>query len=168
LLRWLDTLSFRSINTGISLWKRASSALGKHKRMSKRTSFAFLFSCFCSEGEDTQVDFSWSVGVLISNCIYLWPRSENFLVRSFRDGFRDVRGCRFLVHLSVKQGTYAVGSTPTGAHIANLIGTFLLLILAVNFGFFSDVKPSGSRPARERLSRYSFLNQWLRVRASDQ
>lgn len=38
------------------------------------------------------------------------------------------RGCRSLVHLSVEQGTYAVGSTPTGAHIANLIGTFLLLI----------------------------------------
>ena len=40
-------------------------------------------------------------------------------------------------------------------------------VLAVHYRFFSDVKPSGSRPARERLSRYSFLNQWLRVRASD-
>jgi hypothetical protein len=40
-------------------------------------------------------------------------------------------------------------------------------LLSVHYRFFSDVKPSGSRPARERLSRYSFLNQWLRVRASD-
>lgn len=61
------------------------------------------------------------------------------------------RSCRSLVHLSVEQGTYAVGSTPTGAHIANLIGTFYwFLVLAVNYWFFSDVKPSGSRPARER------------------
>lgn len=58
------------------------------------------------------------------------PSSENFLVRSFRDGFRNVRGYRSLVHLSVEQGTYAVGSTPTGARIANLIGTFLFLILS--------------------------------------
>lgn len=30
-----------------------------------------------------------------------------------------------LVHLSVEQGTYAVGSTPTGAYISNRFGTFL-------------------------------------------
>lgn len=60
-----------------------------------------------------QVKFlSFVLGTLISNCIYLCfeiKGSENFLVRSFR-------GSEFpapSVHLSVEQGTYAVGSTPT-------------------------------------------------------
>ena len=58
-----------------------------------------------------------------SRLIFYW---FCFFSRALLGGTKNrCRGCRSLVHLSVEQGTYAVGSTPIGTYISNRFGTFL-------------------------------------------